>query len=66
MDTERSGRVEERRREGLLGESASMGWVVGQCHFRMADGKNAERLRDVMGSTGSKPLNNVRVPILSP
>jgi len=42
MDTERSGRVEERRREGLLGESASMGWVVGQCHFRMADGKNAE------------------------
>ena len=29
MNTERSGRVEKRRRrEGLLGESTSVGWVV--------------------------------------
>lgn len=31
MNTERSGRVEERR--GCEGESTSMGWVVRQCHF---------------------------------
>ena len=48
MNTERSGRVEERR--GCEGESTSMGWVVRQCHFLIffcfqSGWYNAERLR---------------------